>query len=135
MRPNGKAKSPLLNGELGARFTAASPARYRQVADRIRALITNGGIQPGEAVPTPRAVSKTLGVARDTVVRAYRKLEAEGLIKARPRDGFIVNHTRKQLEQRQRALKQRASALIADLEKEGYDWTEIANALTGALRG
>jgi len=56
----------------------------------IREQIETGVYRPGDRIPSVRECCRSLGVSATTVVRAYRALEAEGLIAAHPQSGFYV---------------------------------------------
>jgi GntR family transcriptional regulator / MocR family aminotransferase len=70
--------------------TAASPF-YRQIYDRFRDAIANGMLKPGDRIPSARALTKELGLARGTIETAYSLLAAEGYIEARGQAGTIVS--------------------------------------------
>ncbi|PSB54352.1 GntR family transcriptional regulator [filamentous cyanobacterium CCP1] len=63
---------------------------YEQVADRIRMLIAEGTLQVGDRLPSVRRLHKQLSVSISTVLEAYRLLEDQGLIEARPQSGYFV---------------------------------------------
>ena len=63
---------------------------YEQVADRIRSLILEGTLQPGDRLPSVRKLREQLSVSISTVLEAYRLLEDQGLIEARPQSGYFV---------------------------------------------
>jgi len=63
---------------------------YRDIADKIEALITNGVLRPGEKAPSLRRVSAQYGVSLTTVIQAFILLEDRGLVEARPKSGFVV---------------------------------------------
>jgi GntR family transcriptional regulator / MocR family aminotransferase len=69
--------------------TAAEPF-YRQIYDRFRGAITSGVLKPGDRIPSARALTKELGLARGTIEAAYSLLAAEGYIQARGQAGTIV---------------------------------------------
>jgi GntR family transcriptional regulator/MocR family aminotransferase len=69
--------------------TAAEPF-YRQIYDRLRGAITSGLLKPGDRIPSARALTKELGLARGTIEAAYSLLAAEGYIQARGQAGTIV---------------------------------------------
>lgn len=69
--------------------TAAEPF-YRQIYDRFRSAIANGLLKPGDRIPSARALTKELGLARGTIETAYSLLAAEGYIQARGQAGTIV---------------------------------------------
>ncbi|NJO41176.1 MAG: PLP-dependent aminotransferase family protein [Cyanobacteria bacterium RU_5_0] len=66
---------------------------YEQVADRIRALIAEGTLKPGDRLPSVRKLHEQLSVSISTVLEAYRLLEDQGLIGARPQSGYFVKRT------------------------------------------
>src|SRR5690242_2235344 len=53
---------------------------YGQIADRVKFAVAGGALRPGELVPSVRELSKQLVVNPNTVARAYRDLQAEGLL-------------------------------------------------------
>src|SRR3954468_2731095 len=68
--------------------TAAEPF-YRQIYDRFRTAIASGLLKPGDRIPSARALTKELGLARGTVEAAYSLWAAEGYIQARGQAGTI----------------------------------------------
>lgn len=69
---------------------AAATPLYRQIYDRIRGAIASGALKPGDRVPSARALTAELGVARGTIDAAYGLLSAEGYIEARGQAGTVV---------------------------------------------
>lgn len=67
---------------------AAPP--YEQVREAIRAQVDAGTLTPGTRLPPVRRLAETLGLAAGTVARAYKELEAGGLIETRGRAGSVV---------------------------------------------
>lgn len=64
---------------------------YEQIRTQISTLISLGELAAGAKLPTVRALATDLGVAAGTVARAYKELEAAGLISSRRRAGTVVN--------------------------------------------
>lgn len=64
--------------------------RYSEIAAHLATSIDKGVYLPGDRLPGVRATSSHEGVSPTTVVAAYRQLEEEGYIEARPRSGFFV---------------------------------------------
>jgi DNA-binding transcriptional regulator YhcF (GntR family) len=56
------------------------------IAERIR----RGSLTPGARLPTVRALAEDLGLAANTVAKAYRTLEVGGLVEGRGRQGTFV---------------------------------------------
>lgn len=69
--------------------TAAEPY-YRQIYDRFRSAIASGVLKPGDRIPSARALTKELGLARGTIDTAYSLLVAEGYIQPRGQAGTVV---------------------------------------------
>ena len=63
---------------------------YELVADSVLALIANGGLRPGDPIPTERELTATYGVGRSSVREALRMLESKGLIASRGKGAFVV---------------------------------------------
>jgi GntR family transcriptional regulator, transcriptional repressor for pyruvate dehydrogenase complex len=79
---------------------------YRQIADQISALISEGEYSAGSRLPAERDLAKQLGVSRPSVREALIALEVEGLLDVRVGSGIYVTHPGKQ---RQRDALQGAS--------------------------
>jgi GntR family transcriptional regulator len=63
---------------------------FEQVRAQIAELIATGGLLPGDQLPTVRALAADLGLASNTVARAYKALEVGGLVEAHSRAGTRV---------------------------------------------
>jgi GntR family transcriptional regulator len=55
---------------------------YGQIADRVKFAVAGGALRPGDLVPSVRELSKQLVVNPNTVARAYRDLQSEGLLES-----------------------------------------------------
>ena len=71
--------------------TSAGDPPYEQIRTQIAAQVADGRLPPGTKLPTVRALAETLGVAVNTVARAYRELEHSGVVTTRGRNGTVVN--------------------------------------------
>src|SRR6201991_1548550 len=69
---------------------AAATPFYRQIYERFRGAINSGVLKPGDRIPSARALTTELGLARGTIDAAYSLLAAEGYIQARGQAGTIV---------------------------------------------
>ncbi|HYG85971.1 MAG TPA: PLP-dependent aminotransferase family protein [Azospirillum sp.] len=65
--------------------------RTGDVMDAIRRKMASRALSPGEKLPSIRSFATTMGVAPSTVVEAYDRLAAEGVIRSRPGSGFYVS--------------------------------------------
>jgi GntR family transcriptional regulator/MocR family aminotransferase len=77
-------------GSLPPLDPAAADPFYRQIYERFRSAIASGVLKPGDRIPSARALTKELGLARGTIEAAYSLLAAEGYIQARGQAGTIV---------------------------------------------
>ncbi|MGZ4675569.1 MAG: GntR family transcriptional regulator [Acidimicrobiia bacterium] len=63
---------------------------YLQLAEQVREALVAGRLEPGDQLPTVREVVARLAVNPNTVFKAYRQLEHEGLVEGRPGAGTFV---------------------------------------------
>lgn len=70
---------------------ASSPVPpYEQLRTQLAARAASGDLPPGTRLPTVRALAGELGLAANTVARAYRELEADGVVVTEGRRGTFV---------------------------------------------
>jgi len=65
-------------------------SRTEALMRAVRTKIANRALAPGDRLPSIRRFAKTMSVSPSTVVEAYARLEAEGVIRARRGSGFYV---------------------------------------------
>lgn len=75
---------------MGDMKSADATMLYESVASDITALISAGTLLPGDRVPSVRRLSTQKRVSISTVLQAYRVLENQGVIEARPQSGYYV---------------------------------------------
>ncbi|WP_330176554.1 GntR family transcriptional regulator [Streptomyces sp. NBC_01498] len=68
----------------------ASTAPYEQLRHRISELARSGALPVGHRLPTVRGFAEELGLAANTVAKAYRALESDGVIETRGRNGTFI---------------------------------------------
>ncbi|MFD4245750.1 GntR family transcriptional regulator [Streptomyces sp. NPDC058525] len=69
---------------------AGSAAPYEQLRAQIADRARSGRLPAGFKLPTVRGLAEELGLAANTVAKAYRALEADGVIETRGRNGTFV---------------------------------------------
>jgi len=69
--------------------SAATPP-FEQLRVQVRDAVAAGELAAGAKLPTVRALADELGLAVNTVARAYRELETDGVIETRGRAGSFV---------------------------------------------
>ncbi len=110
---------------------------YQQIVDQIRAAIERGSLAPGAALPTVRQLAGDLGVAPNTVARAYADLQAEGWLQSEGRRGTRVAEKTPAADRRARvhALEEAVAQFLAVLRHRGYTNDEIALVLARHPQG
>ena len=68
-------------------------ATYLQLVQQVRQALQLGMLEPGEQLPTAQQVVARLAINPNTVLKAYRDLEREGLVRARPGQGTFVTRS------------------------------------------
>lgn len=75
--------------ELDITHDSAVPP-YEQLRIGVVAQVRSGALTAGTKIPTVRALAEQLGLAPNTVARAYRELEADGVLETRGRQGTFI---------------------------------------------
>jgi GntR family transcriptional regulator len=68
-------------------------ATYLQLVQQVRQALRVGILKPGDQLPTAQQVVARLAINPNTVLKAYRDLERDGLVRARPGQGTFVTGT------------------------------------------
>lgn len=111
--------------------TTSSEPPFEQVRRGVMDLVARGELIVGTRLPTVRALAEELGIAANTVARAYRELETAGVIETRGRHGsFIAARSDSARDQAQRATTEHVAALRA----LGITDDEITAMLVAAVR-
>lgn len=101
---------------------------YRQLRDKVVAMILDGALGDGEALPSVRNVAAEFSLNPLTVLKGYQQLVDEGLVeKRRGRGMFVTAGARTQLlkDERQRFLELEWPRLRATIERLGLDAEEL----------
>jgi GntR family transcriptional regulator len=108
---------------------------YLQLVQQVKQALRLGLLQPGDQLPTMREVVAQLAINPNTVLKAYRELEYEGLVGGRPGQGTFV------LKSLAGPALERHAALRAELERwlrgafaAGLDEESIVALFTASLR-
>jgi DNA-binding transcriptional regulator YhcF (GntR family) len=101
------------------------------IAERIR----RGSLAPGTRLPTVRALAGDLELAPNTVAKAYRALEDQGLIVGRGRRGtFVTDRLPRRFADRELRLGDAAEAFVRRGRQLRFGDDDIRRALIRALR-
>jgi GntR family transcriptional regulator len=100
---------------------------YLQIVNQVKYLVASGRLAPGEELPPIRVLAEKLAVNPNTVARAYRELEAAGVVEKRRTAGTFVSEAGSPLARRERLriLSERVDALLAEARQMGVDTSEL----------
>lgn len=108
-----ESEAPLISFRLDPR-TGVAP--YHQLVDQVRQAVSLGLLRAGDRLPSVREVVTQITINPNTVHRAYRELEHEGVVEGRPGLGTFVVASSSQLASGDR------ETLLAELR----DWVDRA---------
>jgi DNA-binding transcriptional regulator YhcF (GntR family) len=101
---------------------------FEQVREAIRAQVGAGTLEPGFRLPPVRTLAAELDLAANTVARAYKELEALGVVETRGRAGtFVTGHGVT------RSLREAAASYAATARSLGVPDAEALEAVRRAL--
>ncbi|MDX1480313.1 MAG: GntR family transcriptional regulator [Woeseiaceae bacterium] len=104
---------------------------YRQLRDRVVAMILEGVLVDGDALPSVRNVAAEYRLNPLTVLKGYQELVDEGLVeKKRGRGMFVTEGARDRLlkDERRRFLDKEWPVVRATIERLGLDVDELLGA-------
>ena len=105
---------------------------YLQIVDQIKRLIAIGELQHGDQLPTVRQLAADLDVNFNTIARAYRLLDEDGIISTQHGRGTYILKTVPNGDTgpiRQELLESLAQQYIIEAEYLGFSEPEILQAL------
>jgi len=110
---------------------------YLQLIEQVKHAIDTGALRPGEQLPGIRPLAEELVINPNTVARAYRELEHDGVIELRHGAGaFVAQHARtKKLTDRFRAGQAAVAAAVERLRARGITDAEIRRLFEAELAG
>jgi GntR family transcriptional regulator len=108
---------------------------YLQLAQQVRQALRLGTLQPGDQLPTVKEVVGTLAINPNTVLKAYRVLESEGLVQGRPGQGtFVIRSLQATPSPQQAALRSGLEGWVRDALAAGLDADALDAMFDAALR-
>ncbi|MET7574465.1 GntR family transcriptional regulator [Streptomyces sp. NPDC005492] len=108
-----------------------SAAPYEQIRAQISAQARSGALPVGYRLPTVRGLAESLGLAANTVAKAYRALETDGVIETRGRNGTLVAAAGSAAEREAAAA---AQAYAERVRRLGLSESDALAAARDALR-
>jgi GntR family transcriptional regulator len=116
--------------------TNAPEPVYEQIVRQIQAAVTAGALPPGTSLPPVRQLASDLVLNRNTVARAYRALEEQGVIRTAGRKGtFVRPNAAAEVDRQKTGRSERAMRhFIEGLLSDGLTRNEIAELFASTLR-
>jgi GntR family transcriptional regulator len=104
---------------------------YQQIVNQVKYLVASGRLTPGEELPPIRVLAERLTINPNTVARAYRELEQEGIVVKRRTAGTYVSDAGSPLARRERLkiLTERIDGLLAEAHQMNIDIEEVVALL------
>ncbi|AVZ74678.1 GntR family transcriptional regulator [Streptomyces lunaelactis] len=110
-------------------------ATYMQIVLQVKQALRVGLAQPGDQLPRVRQVAQSLAINPNTVLKAYRELELEGLAEGRPGVGtFLVRTLAGPSLDRQAGLREGLVAWLHEAQVAGLDREDITALIDTTLR-
>ncbi|WP_425956529.1 GntR family transcriptional regulator [Xylanimonas sp. McL0601] len=106
---------------------------YEQIRAQVTALVAVGTLRAGDRLPASRDLARDLGIAVGTVQRAYRELEAGGVVESRRRTGTVIADPPRQADATPAAIVENAHALVAAARDAGLHDAAVLDLVRGAL--
>ena len=106
---------------------------YRQLRDRVVAMILEGVLGDGDALPSVRNVAAEYRLNPLTVLKGYQELVDEGLVeKKRGRGMFVTDGAHKQLlkDERQRFIEKEWPQVVATIDRLGLELDQLPREKT-----
>ena len=109
---------------------------YRQLMDQIKFHVASGLLEPGDELPSTRALSVDLGVNPMTISKAYSYLEREGVVERRPGRPLVVRAVEgsELRERKMDRLREGLSPVVTMVEQLGIDAEEAVRTFDEMLR-
>lgn len=126
--------SPL--SQIRVDLTVHTPA-YLQIIGEIKQAIANGELKPGDQLPTVRQLAADLQINFNTVARAYRLLDEEGVISTQHGRGTYIldTPTGRDLQRlRQQQITMLGEHYVEEAEKLGYEPDEVRKLIEDQIR-
>jgi GntR family transcriptional regulator len=110
-------------------------APYLQLVQQVKQALRLGWLHPGDKLPTVHEVAASVAVNPNTVLKAYRELEREGLAAGRPGQGTFIQRSLSQVTPSSYGtLRRRLERWIAAARAAGLDDDGIMDIIRATMR-
>ena len=110
---------------------------YRQLRDRVVAMILDGVLKDGDPLPSVRNVAAEYRVNPLTVLKGYQQLVDEGLVETKRGRGMFINEGARDLllqGERQKFVAEQWPRVYETIQRLGLTWEELLSAAEAAKR-
>lgn len=110
-------------------------AVYEQIVRQVKFAVADGALAPGDMVPSVRELAKEQAVNPNTVARAYRQLQDDGVLTPVRGTGLAVapGARRNCLAERKRLIRSRLSEVLDEAHLSGLDAAELDELIQSEL--
>jgi len=104
---------------------------YRQIIEMIKFGIARGDLATGDRLPTVRQLAVDLSINPNTVIRAYRELEIEGILETQQGSGTFIGNKKPEIDrlEKQRMLDQILTDLLARASSYGLSIDDVLEGM------
>ncbi len=104
---------------------------YRQIIEQVKVAIASGKLKTGDQLPTVRRLAVDLSINLNTVIRAYRELELEGVLEMQQGSGTFVSSRKPEIDllKKQRMIDQIVADMLARASSYGISMEELVEAM------
>jgi len=104
---------------------------YRQIIEQVKVAIASGKLKTGGQLPTVRRLAVDLSINLNTVIRAYRELELEGVLEMQQGSGTFVSNRKPEIDllKKQRMIDQIVADMLARASSYGISMEELVEAM------
>jgi len=107
----------------------------RQIVDQVRARCASGALKAGDRLPSVRELAREIAVNQNTILRAYERLTAEGLLELRHGEGtFVADFAAKRhLRREKESVADEMQRLARKARMLGFTAEQLHDVLSDAL--
>ena len=111
---------------------------YLQLVEQVKHAIETGALRPGDQLPSIRPLAEELVINANTVAKAYRELEREGVVELKQGAGAFVAATARARQgdaEKFRGAQPLVAETVAELRKRGLSDDEIRRLFEAEVAG
>jgi GntR family transcriptional regulator len=115
--------------------TSSGLAPYAQLVQQVKQALRLGWLHPGDKLPTVHEVAASVAINPNTVAKAYKELEHDGLVAGRPGQGTFIRRSLRQAPATTvSALSRRLARWVAAAREAGLDDDGIMDIVRATMR-